>query len=1722
MRRESNTPTAPDVADATNDDDLVVAPTTVKPIDRDNITLDDLRRLKQVFDDSAEDGQLNEDGFLAAFGPILGQSMADDELRMWFMRIDASANDSIDWDEFSTFLLYSAGGGSGGGPAATKATAGSTPGASSLKRAAAGGANNPNPSANGDVLFVKDSRQVSVAPTEGSGTRISGYNHADAVSRILCHSHVPRYYTASADGTVRVWDANSLELECLLHHSKAWVTDMLLAKAESKLLLTSVDRVVAIYDTHSHRLARAFVGNTTTTEKIRMSFERPCTRLDIDLRGVSLSRTANSDGDSLEAYRQRQERLRVSQSTLPTVDLHVLTKMDFPAMSVALASATEAQSLVGNAGFLGGVHDPAGDQRAFFGLSNGSIQSYDVFKPTLPDALDCDFHLDAHRGFVTCLKWSPAAGGLFSSGSDGVLGMVHLEKNVLVSYTGQHSTHPIHSFDWLETNRVFVTCGTERTINLWAANVASREGPPMVLAGHLSSVTHVVCPKGETFIVSMDADKCVKVWDTRTLRCIQSSFDYDVYRPMNRLTAISYDDKRRCLVTAAVAPTVWPMSRLLVPYPDLRYNGHQKAVVAMFHNRDFGQIVTLDSESAMLWSLETGTLFLTMTVDTLRNTAVRSAATNEAYGAFIGASLDFSGRRLILGLTSATAMVANFANGQLLREMVPMLERATRRDFNAAEATSMAYVTAGAKHYVVCLRGLDLLIWEDTAEGALEKRLDRIVRFDIPHSLFCFLSPLPAAAVSAVCPPVQLWRSPMPLCMTGLPPQHLAIGTDANVVVVFSSISFEPIVVFGEHDSSVNVNSVFYAPHLECLLSARSDGRVMVNCMGLKDYHYTIDLRDKIHRRTPNLTAICVHVDRTMLPGFARRRPSAMLTATLLTGKEWPDDAAAAVDGDGSDVPSAAASGAMVLLAVTDDEGYFYVVDMSTFAFTEHATTSHAVVTVPAQTSAASPAAAAAPHPSKDGGQRLLAPRDGADTAASPGGASPHVAAANAVVVSTLSWPAHTSTYDPAREAYVVGGRRAHAEDCSRVVIFAPSADPPAENGATRPPQRFEPLVMTASGDCQVRFFRATTGACVAYIGQEAPLMLNVTADDSVAAAAVEINLRTVPYAPVSASLAPIDYYAICRQNVASKCRASFDEHLMAPSGSRRPPSTADMLAMKQTPTGGGAASAGAGQQTGTLGLADTPPSLSDLLPGAHSQAPPPLRLGASGASPMAPPAPATTTPGAQGSRGSTIHGLPSSLSQRSSRAGDASRAIALIDVQHQGAATSPRESSSLAAEGGDKRSSRGAGAPTSSRLELHVQPPEMPRRFTPRSISRMIISQSSLLPSMRAVEQCALPLQSHSGHFATHVSQPPSQPPHGGGGGSSSVLIARESLPGPATTGGHLNSTALQSMFRHCPPGPISAALDHGSLPKPLDGATLSVLVSKAPRVCLDRRRRSNPSSTGVAPPEPGSRAAAGDQGGAWGQKVTASKVHRPQAAVVTLPSAAAGHAMVPGAYEAAAPLSSLPKLQAPPPIVKANSNRTLFSGPVPPIVKDQHQRSPLLVPRLHLESLPVKDSPAGPLTELHRRVQARRRRGSSRSTDSGLINAVPTENTSSLPGGEEHFLQRGDDSTVADSAGESDDDDDNADESRPTGEKDGCKPLSARLDDWRSAKAKAVVAQSASGFWTARPHAQLRLPQLDRQFNTDVSSGRKMHRHFVLGSGAPPNATVSLLPQIHRNGAR
>eukprot|EP00878_Enallax_costatus_P028786 GHUV01031129.1.p1 GENE.GHUV01031129.1~~GHUV01031129.1.p1 ORF type:complete len:131 (+),score=45.56 GHUV01031129.1:316-708(+) len=75
--------------------------------DEDEINLESLKLLKEIFDAADEDGsgELDIDEFCSKLGPHLGFNLKRQQVAQLFMKIDANAGGTVDWDEFTNYMF---------------------------------------------------------------------------------------------------------------------------------------------------------------------------------------------------------------------------------------------------------------------------------------------------------------------------------------------------------------------------------------------------------------------------------------------------------------------------------------------------------------------------------------------------------------------------------------------------------------------------------------------------------------------------------------------------------------------------------------------------------------------------------------------------------------------------------------------------------------------------------------------------------------------------------------------------------------------------------------------------------------------------------------------------------------------------------------------------------------------------------------------------------------------------------------------------------------------------------------------------------------------------------------------------------------------------------------------------------------------------------------------------------------------------------------------------------------------------------------------------------------------------------------------------------------------------------------------------------------------------------------------------------------------------------
>jgi hypothetical protein len=235
----------------------------------DALNIERLQEIMQFFEDATESGHdgLDIEAFVYAFRTVLGGDTTDRELRLMFMKVDANSDGTVDWEEFSNFML--------------------------LENEGAGRLGD-------DLGFAGFTAPDELALSSDAAL----YAHRDTISRLRYARGCDRYISTSRDGLIRIWDASRVaHVRTIQHQStkdvfyapstraaaeangdtvrdasvwarlatqvrrpgaskaeQAWVTDLAYLEPYDRICVASMDQSLTFYDLQTGGVAM-FVDN---------------------------------------------------------------------------------------------------------------------------------------------------------------------------------------------------------------------------------------------------------------------------------------------------------------------------------------------------------------------------------------------------------------------------------------------------------------------------------------------------------------------------------------------------------------------------------------------------------------------------------------------------------------------------------------------------------------------------------------------------------------------------------------------------------------------------------------------------------------------------------------------------------------------------------------------------------------------------------------------------------------------------------------------------------------------------------------------------------------------------------------------------------------------------------------------------------------------------------------------------------------------------------------------------------------------------------------------------------------------------------------------------------------------------------------------------------------------------------------------------------------------
>ncbi|CEP03071.1 unnamed protein product (mitochondrion) [Plasmodiophora brassicae] len=189
-----------------------------------SINAESLELLKTYFDEA--DGGLEEDEFVSLLGKVLGKQTATNrrDLTHLFMKIDANSDGTVDWDEFTHFLLME------------------------------NQANEFN-----DTSF--DELVPSPVPEPADNAH---HYHRDMIETVLYIPKTDKYVTSSRDGTFKVWNCKDRLHVRTVRCGNSWIIGSCLLPRSNRLAMVSADLRAHFYDATSIELVSRFNDDPVT------------------------------------------------------------------------------------------------------------------------------------------------------------------------------------------------------------------------------------------------------------------------------------------------------------------------------------------------------------------------------------------------------------------------------------------------------------------------------------------------------------------------------------------------------------------------------------------------------------------------------------------------------------------------------------------------------------------------------------------------------------------------------------------------------------------------------------------------------------------------------------------------------------------------------------------------------------------------------------------------------------------------------------------------------------------------------------------------------------------------------------------------------------------------------------------------------------------------------------------------------------------------------------------------------------------------------------------------------------------------------------------------------------------------------------------------------------------------------------------------------------------
>lgn len=489
---------------------------------QDGINMEILATMRATFLAADQDGsgQLTMEEFTNAFAGVLSTEDGGDQLALQklFMRIDANADGTVDWDEFSSYMLLE------------------NQGAASIRDVEA-------------TLKFERPEDWTVPDNLAHKELVTHLEHVTLQGSLL-----DRYVTSARDGTVRIWNAKDLSHIKTIYTGTAFTTCCKLLPLSQKLGVSSFSRALKIYDLQTYEMC----GSIVEIEYAPLSFDAwlPAKRRDMEMvvlgdaggfvRLYELKLNPLEEKNSKDRFIDN-ERWKFQHHTdwvthvqyVPEISSVLATSFD---KTISITDIEERVPLKTLEGHQKGVHHADWSAMYKFVVSCGQDRKIILWNPFSQKPLAT---LNGHTSTVLKVSVNERDNQIISLGSDKTIKVWDIRNHRCLQTVSDRTVYKpedlISVMLYDAGRRALVTGNTK--LKRWPLRSTVAVGN-----AHTHPVTRVMFNPMFMEAVSGDHAGTVCVWHVETGRL---RFRFSGTHGSNRISAMAFDNNFRRLITGS-------------------------------------------------------------------------------------------------------------------------------------------------------------------------------------------------------------------------------------------------------------------------------------------------------------------------------------------------------------------------------------------------------------------------------------------------------------------------------------------------------------------------------------------------------------------------------------------------------------------------------------------------------------------------------------------------------------------------------------------------------------------------------------------------------------------------------------------------------------------------------------------------------------------------------------------------------------------------------------------------------------------------------------------------------------------------------------------------------------------------------------------------------------------------------------------------------------------